>query len=187
MLSAPRARRGYTMIELMVTMAILGIVMAAARPSFVQWIANSRVRATAESIQNGLMLAKAEAVRRNTKVQFVVTSTAPIAANVNSITASTTGTGWLVRRYLSAGTYVADDFIQGRSVAEGGTNTTVTADQSTFVFTGMARLSPIPASTMNINVTGAGANRPLRISVTQGAAIRMCDPGLSIATSTMGC
>lgn len=187
MLAAARKSTGYTMVEVVVVVAIVGILAAAAVPNFSQWIANSRVRTTAEAIQNGLMLAKAEAVRRNTKVQFVLTDTVPAAANVNSITASTSGRSWVVRRYLATGTYVADDFIQGRSIAEGGTGTTVAAGQSNFVFTGTARLSPIPAATVNINVNATGANRPLRITVTQGSAIRMCDPALSIASSAMGC
>lgn len=187
MLSGTRARHGFTLIELVVSVAIAGVLLAAAAPSFSTWIANSRVRTTAESIQNGLMLAKAEAVRRNAKVQFVVTSSAPTVANINAITAATGGTGWLVRVYRANGTYTAADFIQGRSSAEGGTNVTVAAGQSNFIFSGTARLSPIPAASVNINVSGTGADRPLRVTVAQGSAIRMCDPALSIANSTMGC
>lgn len=187
MLSGERAAQGFSLIELAVAMAILGLLTAAAVPNFTSWIANARVRTTAESIQNGLMLAKAEAVRRNAKVQFVVTSSAPTVANINSITAATAGNNWLVRVFRTGGVYTAPDFIQSRSSTESGGNTTVAAGQSNFVFTGMARLSPIPAATVNVNVTGAGATRALRIAVTQGGAIRMCDPALSIATSTMGC
>ena len=187
MLSEARASHGFSLIELMVAMAIFGLLMAAAVPNLTAWISNARVRTTAESIQNGLMLAKAEAVRRNVKVEFIVTSSAPTVANINTITAATTGSNWLVRVYRASGVYTAPDFIQGRSSAESGNNTTVTAGQSSFVFSGMARLSPIPAGTVNVNVSGTGASRPLRIAVTQGAAIRMCDPALSIASSTMGC
>lgn len=187
MLSAARNTRGYTMVELVVVVAIAAILAATAALNFSEWIANSRVRTSAESIQNGLMLAKAEAVRRNAKVQFVLTDTVPIVGNVNTITASTSGRSWVVRQYRSTGSYVAGDFIQGRSIAEGGTGTTVTGGQSNFVFTGTARLSPIPGATVSVNVNATGATRPLRITVTQGSAIRMCDPALSIASSAMGC
>lgn len=181
------AIRGFTLIELMVTVTIFGILLALAMPSYSQWIANTRARTTTEAIQNGLMLAKAEAVQRNVKVQFVLTSGTPIAANASSITASTTGTAWMARIYQSGGTYTSADFIQGRSSAEGSTNTTVSAGQSTFVFTGVGGLFPIPSATVNINVTGTGVSRPLRITIAPGGAVRMCDPGLSIATTTMGC
>ena len=136
MLSGTRAGRGFTLIELVVSVAIVGVLLAAAAPSFGTWMANSRVRTTAESIQNGLMLAKAEAVRRNARVQVVVTSSAPTVANINVITPATGGTGWLVRVYRAGGTYTAADFIQGRSSAEGGTNVTVAAGQSNFIFFG---------------------------------------------------
>lgn len=181
-------KAGFTLIELMVAISIFGLLLALAAPSYSQWIANTRVRTTAEAIQNGLMLAKAEAVRRNTKVQFVLTAGDPIAANANTITASTAGKAWMVRTYQSGGTYTSADFIQGRSSAEGSTNTTVTADQSTFVFTGVGGLSPIPAGTVNISITAStGTSRTLKVTVAPGGAIRMCDAGLSITTTTMGC
>lgn len=187
MLGRARAGQGYSLIELLVSLSILGILTAAAIPAFGEWIANSRVRTTAESIQNGLMLAKGEAVRRNAKVQFVLTSTGPTAANVNTVVAATNGTGWMVRQYRATGSYTSTDYVQGRSIAEGGRNTAVAAGQSTFVFAGTARLSPLPATTVNINISGTGATRPLRVTVAPGSAIRMCDPALSIATTTMGC
>jgi type IV fimbrial biogenesis protein FimT len=185
--SPAKANTGFTLIELMVTVAVLGILMALAMPNYTQWIANTRVRTTAEAIQNGLMLAKGEAVRRNAKVQFVLTNNDPVVGNVNTVTAAVSGKAWMVRTYLSAGTYTSANFIQGRSSAEGSANTTVDADQSTVVFTGMAGLSPVPAATVNIDVTGTGASRPLRITIARGGAIRMCDPNLAIATTTMGC
>lgn len=187
MLSGARPGNGFSLIELLVTISIIGLLMAAAMPTFSAWIANSRVRTTAESIQNGLMLAKAEAVRRNARVQFALTNTIPIAANVATVVATTAGTGWMVRQFRADGSYASADFVQGRGVAEGGANTAVAAGQSSFVFAGTARLSPLPAATVAIDITGTGATRPLRITVAPGSAIRMCDPALSIATTTMGC
>lgn len=183
----PSGAAGVTLIELMIGIAIITLLMFVGAPSYQQWIANTRVRTTTEAIQNGLMLAKAEALRRNAKVQLVLTNTNPIVANVNSVAASTTGTSWMLRMYQSTGTYTAADFIQGRSVAEGGANTAVSAGQSTFVFTGMGGLSPIPAAAININVSGTGSNRDLRVTIAQGGAIRMCDPAAGLANTSMGC
>lgn len=191
----PGLSRGFTLIELLVVVAILGVLLALGVPSFQTWIANTRIRTTAEALQNGLMLAKAEAIRRNAKVQFALTTTEPVIGNVNAITASSTGTNWVVRRYQSGGSYAASDFIQGRSVSDGGQNTMTNSgsapggciQQSTVVFTGIGGLSPIPASTICYEVNATGGNRPLRVTVTPGGAVRMCDPGLSINTSTMGC
>jgi len=42
------------MIEVAVTLAVLGLLMASAMPSMSAWMANARIRNTAESIQEGL-------------------------------------------------------------------------------------------------------------------------------------
>jgi type IV fimbrial biogenesis protein FimT len=60
-----------TLIEIMVAVTIVVILLAAAMPSFSEWIQNSKIRTAAESIQNGISLARSEAVHRNTVAQFV--------------------------------------------------------------------------------------------------------------------
>lgn len=175
----------------MITVAIVALLLALAVPSYQQWIANVRIRTTAEAIQNGLMLAKGEAVKRNTKVQFVLTSGDPVAANVNSITASASGTAWMVRVYQPGGTYTSADYVQGRNKAEGSQNVAVTAGQSTVIFTGIGGLSPIPAASIAFDVSRSGGDanvdRVLRVTVAPGGAIRVCDPKLSLSTSPLGC
>ena len=180
---------GFTLIELMVTITLLGLLVIWGAPNYSQWIANTRVRTTAEAIQNGLMLAKAEAVRTNSKVQFVLTNGDPVAANVNSITANIAGRSWMVRTFREGGTYSASDFVQGRSSAEGSSNVTVAAAQHSFVFTGIGSMSPVPtASPLNIDISSPPpASRRLRVTVSRGGAIRMCDRELLIANSAMGC
>ncbi|WP_287655570.1 GspH/FimT family pseudopilin, partial [Accumulibacter sp.] len=67
--------RGFSLVELLVGMAILGVLLAIAMPAFSNWLRNARVRTAAESVQNGLQLARAEAVRRNTSVRFQLVTT----------------------------------------------------------------------------------------------------------------
>ena len=121
---------GFTLIEMMIAIAILGILTAVALPSYSQWIANTRVRTVASGLQNGLMLAKAEAIARKAKVALVMTDTDPTVANVGAVTPSVTGRSWMVRLYHADGTYTASDFIQGRNRAGDGANTGITAGQS---------------------------------------------------------
>ena len=75
--SAPRAHicctsRGFSLVELMISVVILAIAMAAAMPSFSQWIQNTHIRSATESLLNGIQRARAEAVTRNVTVTFTV-------------------------------------------------------------------------------------------------------------------
>jgi type II secretion system protein H len=87
-------RRGFTLIELAIVLVIFGILMQLAIPSFRSWLANGRVRTVAESLQNDLRQAQAEAVRRNRQVALVLTDSSPTIANPES-TASTSARNWV--------------------------------------------------------------------------------------------
>jgi type IV fimbrial biogenesis protein FimT len=193
-----RIPAGFSLIELMVTLALLAMLMIMAVPGFKTWIANTKIRTTADSIQNGLMLAKAEAIRRNAKVQFILTASDPTAANVNSAAYSTSGSGWMVRVYQSTGTYTTGDYVQGRSSAEGGTGVSVSTTHGyPLIFTGVGTLlttssgsstPAVPGSAITIVVKNSAVSgtRTLNIVLKQGGSIRMCDFNLP-STSPMGC
>lgn len=74
MTALPKPQNGFTMIELIVAIAVLGILMAIAMPSFVQTMGNSRIRSVAESLTSGLQYARSEAVRRNERIRFSLDS-----------------------------------------------------------------------------------------------------------------
>ena len=63
---------GFTLIELMIALAIFGIVLSLGMPSYRTWVQNTQIRNAAESIQNGIQKARAEAVKRNTSIEFVL-------------------------------------------------------------------------------------------------------------------
>jgi hypothetical protein len=56
------------MVELMVTMGIIGLLVAVALPSFLAWKANARVKAVARGLLSDFQLAKMEAAKRNAPV-----------------------------------------------------------------------------------------------------------------------
>lgn len=71
--SAPeRPRRsaaaGFTLVELMVTIAILAVLVAAAAPSFMETIRTTRLQTQSNALFTALMLARSEAVKRNYRV-----------------------------------------------------------------------------------------------------------------------
>ena len=63
-----RTRRGFTLIELMVVMVIAAIMLGIGVPSMREFMASQRVKNTAFDFAAALLLARSEAVKRNTPV-----------------------------------------------------------------------------------------------------------------------
>ena len=100
-------QHGFTLVELMVTVAVLAIVMAVAVPSFTNLINSNRLTAQANEVLAGLILARTEAIKRNESIVFCHTTdgencSAPPAAGWQ---------GWLVRGTTDV-TVVATGIIQ---------------------------------------------------------------------------
>ena len=64
----PGSSRGFTMVELMITVAVMAIVAAIATPTMTAMINNGRVAGQTEELVSSLQLARAEAIRRNARV-----------------------------------------------------------------------------------------------------------------------
>jgi type IV fimbrial biogenesis protein FimT len=60
-----RPSKGFTMVELMMVVAILAIMSALAAPSMSKMIANQRLRSVATDLHLALVKARAEAIKRN--------------------------------------------------------------------------------------------------------------------------
>jgi len=188
-------QHGFSLIELLVTIAIVGILAVMGAPTFSKWIQSAQVRTAAESISDGLQLARAEAVRRNTTLRFNLTSASgqadwEVCATASSPCAST-------------------DIIQQRSNSEGTTNARVgvynngdgnnAANFSTVIsagnelpahvtFNGLGRtVSDGSSNIVRIDVTNtvnASARRLSIIVGMPGGEIRMCDPALTVTNPT---
>ena len=63
-------QRGLTLIELMVTMAVLAIVVSIAIPNFNTMIANNRTLSLGEDMATALSFARTEAVKRGARVSL---------------------------------------------------------------------------------------------------------------------
>ncbi len=168
-----RTMPGYSLIELVVGIAIIAVLASLGASSYRDWIENTRIRSAAESIQNGLQVARAESVKRNAQVQFVFTG----------------NSGWTVGCVVAVGDADgdgADDCpatIKSRNQNEGSTaNITVLttpAAQTSVVFNNLGSTTPASFTSVDINSTAVSGSRALRITVGVGGNIRMCDPAVA--------
>lgn len=177
---------GFSLIELMIAVAVLGILIAYAVPAFSVMIANRQVRTAAEALSAGLQQARLGAVQRNELVELILTNSTIDPSDPGQVLASTSGKSWLARIRQTPGTYSAADFIAGRSVAEGASSLVIEATSSSFVFNGMGRLTGTPLALASINITHPSADRSLRVTVTNSGSPRLCDPKLP-STNLQGC
>ena len=65
---------GFTIVELMVTLAVAAILLGLATPSFRDMLANNRLTGTATQLLGSLNLARGEAIKRNGLVTVSSTS-----------------------------------------------------------------------------------------------------------------
>ena len=75
----------------MITLAVLGMLIMIALPNIAAWLQNTQIRTSAEGMQAGLQLARAEALKRNATVRFQLVDTLTSACAV-----SATGSNWVV-------------------------------------------------------------------------------------------
>ena len=69
-----KANKGFTLIELMVTLAVTAIVLGVAVPSFNTMIINSRSATLGEDFATALNFARSEAVKRKARVTLCASS-----------------------------------------------------------------------------------------------------------------
>jgi type IV fimbrial biogenesis protein FimT len=186
-----RARvRGFTLIELMVTVTLLAILLGLAMPSFMTWVKNGTVRATAEALQNGLRLAQTEALRRSRQTVFSLTDSATPSATP---TAVADGKFWTVNTIAiqNEGTDAAQ-FVEAGVLGNARNDVQITGVASV-CFSSLGRMIAVavpgpgtaclngPAS---FGVSMPGADRNLRVTVAVGGQVRMCDPNKTLSAST---
>jgi len=52
------SQRGLNIIEIMISLAVLGVLIGLGAPGFAEWLQNQQIRAAAEATLNGLQVAR---------------------------------------------------------------------------------------------------------------------------------
>ena len=196
--------RGFSLIELMIGLALLAILLSMAAPSFGLFLQNTQIKNAAETTLSGITLARAEAVRRNTAVRFQFVSDL-----TNSCVLSTASTTWVVSLadptsycavepadQADAAPATAGDpkIVQKKSGQEGTGNVLLTTTGGvSVVFNGLGRVTGGGMTTLDFSSTAGtcehlgGSMRCLRILVTTGGQSKLCDPKVTAATDPRFC
>lgn len=176
-------QRGATLVELAVVLTIAAVLYTQGVPLYSAWVGNAHTRTAAESVLNALQLARAEAMRRNRMVQFVITdgaSTSWLVGCANPVDAATPGVddpGDCLGVIQARAALETSDLPQLDMVPAGAT--TVTFDALGRV-TGNIDGSPT-ATQIDVANPAVGDNdrRTLRLVLGAAGTVRMCDPSLA--------
>ena len=76
-------QQGFTLIELMITVAVLGIIASFAAPSMSLQFANMRVKSATATLENALKEAKAESVIRRQDVEVSYNNNGAAAGSIS--------------------------------------------------------------------------------------------------------
>lgn len=190
----PSRMRGISLIESMITIAILGILVALAMPMVGDWLMNARLRNAAESIQNGLQMARTEAVRCNVPVEFVLDAAYDSSWTIRFAYAALPTP---CRNAIPAAQWPT---VQSRPAEEGSRNAVVVptpANATTVTFDGLGRrvAANADASAVLTRVCvdlqpatlAASRTRDLELNIEAGGGVRMCDPKVSDVNDTRFC
>jgi type IV fimbrial biogenesis protein FimT len=196
MRAAPR-QEGFTIIELMIAIAIVAMLMLFAAPSAATWIQNTRLRSAAESVVTCLTKARLEAINRNTTVSCQMTDANTSAWNVCLYDAVNNTC------FTASGSVLAQrDASEDNGITSLALDTSLSASASALgqglhmpgstTFDSFGRLaSTAPSNAMRVDIRNlklaAADERRMVIYINLGGQIHMCDPKLSYPTNPQGC
>lgn len=174
--------RGFTLIELMIALAIFAFLILLAGPMYADFMGNSQIRNAAENTLSGVRYAQTAAIKTNKLVKFVLNPAV--------------GGGWAVYPFNEE----AGDFdvtaSQSYQWAEGASRTTVTPvppDATEVTFNGLGRVvanADATNSLTRIIVTNTNLSAPrnlhIMISAVTNTGTKLCDP-LVLAPDARAC
>jgi type IV fimbrial biogenesis protein FimT len=203
MLTSPGSERGVTLVELMIGLGMVAFILMMGVPAFATYLQNQKLRDTATTTLSTVYFARAEAIRLNANVDFVMTDTEPDVTNFAAATASTSGLNLLVRGNVynpNTGQNEATMLDVKLSREGSGQSDASSSGVQVSSTTGRVTFTPLGGTTLaadeTIQVTNpaggdcrtaGGTMRCLNVVITRGGQIRLCDPAVTTVGDTRAC
>ena len=182
---------GFTLIELMVVIAIASILMKLAAPSFRQLIQSNAISSNVNSFLADMRYARSESVRRGGGV-IMCRSDAPEAANPVCGSGSGPGTngwvsGWIIFHDVngdgtrtSSSTAATDPVLRVQAAITSIDSIVESGSSTKFLFTATGRLTLSSITSMQFGSNAAFANTVQRlVCVSVGGRARIAGDGLA--------
>jgi type IV fimbrial biogenesis protein FimT len=196
-----KQQRGFSIIELAVTLVVLGLLITSALPNISSWMRNTKLRNQTESLLAGLQQARNEAVRGNRAMTFWMVNLPTANSLDNTCALSAAGTSWVVsvgspegKCDIAPSASTAPQIVTARVGSDGSSGVSVnglkadgTTAASSVTFDGFGRAT---SGLQIIDVKFATANaddRPLRIEISTSGLTRMCDTKVTTAGDPRKC
>jgi len=146
-------RAGFTLVELMIIVSILGVLALITIPSYTSWMPSYQLKGAARDIYSNLQMAKLEAIKRNSDCTVTI-NTGANTYNVDPL-----------NRVVSLG-----DYGSGVTFTKTGDITTTL----TFSSHGMATFSPDPPDNIGkVFITNRKNSATYRIEISRVGTIRL--------------
>lgn len=188
-IGAMQKSRGFTLLEVMVVVAIVAILTTLAGPSFVSLVQSNAVSSNVNTFMADIRFARSEAVRRGGAV-IMCRSDDPEAAAPACGTGSGPGTngwvsGWLIfeDRDGSLTRNAGDELLRVQSPIT-NLDSIVEASSTKFQFTALGRMKSVGSATSLQFGSGIPNTRQRIVCVNQSGRARIAGDGTSSCTSS---